>query len=100
MRNLGLVLFSGILLFFSGCKKAEQLESLEDYLTRTGLKSSVTADPKGFYYKIINAGAGTAPTLTSKVTLYYKGYLTNGLVFDKTGTSANYESGNPVEFTL
>jgi len=100
MRNLGLVLVAGIVMLFSGCKKAEQLESLEDHLTRTGLKSSVTADPKGFYYKIISAGAGTAPTLTSKVTLFYKGYLTNGNVFDQTGTAANYEAGNPVTFTL
>lgn len=100
MRNIGLVLFSGIVMLFSGCKKEVKLESIGDYLTRTGLKSSVTEDPRGFFYKIVSAGTGTAPTLTSKVTLFYKGYLTNGIVFDKTGTSANYESGNPITFTL
>ena len=100
MRNLGLVLVAGIVMLFSGCKKEEKLELIGDYLTRTGLKSSVTEDQRGFYYKILSAGTGTAPTLTSKVTLFYKGYLTNGNVFDQTGTASNYESGNPVTFTL
>ena len=80
-------------------KKDEKLEAIGDYLTRTGLKSTVTEDPRGFYYKIVSAGTGTAPSLTSKVTLFYKGYLTNGNVFDQTGTTANHESGNPVTFT-
>jgi len=100
MRNLGLVLVAGIVMLFSGCKKDEKLEAIGDYLTRTGLKSTVTEDQRGFYYKIVSAGIGTAPTLTSKVTLFYKGFLTNGNVFDQTGTAANYESGNPVTFTL
>ena len=100
MKNLGLVLVAGIVMLFSGCKKEEKLETIGDYLTRTGLKSSVTEDPRGFSYKIVSAGAGTAPTPTSKVTLFYKGYLTNGNVFDQTGTAANHEAGSPVTFTL
>lgn len=100
MRNIGLVLVAAIVMLFSGCKKDEKLETVGDYLTRTGLKSSVTEDSRGFFYKITTAGAGTAPTLTSKVTLYYKGYLTSGKVFDQTGTTANYEAGSPVTFTL
>jgi FKBP-type peptidyl-prolyl cis-trans isomerase FkpA len=100
MRNLGLVLAAGIVMLFSGCKKEEKLETIGDYLTRTGLKSTVTEDPRGFSYKIVSPGTGTAPTLTSKVTLFYKGYLTNGNVFDQTGTAANHEAGNPVTFTL
>lgn len=100
MRNLGLVLLAGIVMLFSGCKKDEKLEAIGDYLTRTGLKSTVTEDQRGFYYKIVSAGTGTAPTLTSKVTIFYKGYLTNGNVFDQTGTAANYESGSPAPFTL
>lgn len=100
MRNIGLVLVAAIVMLFSGCKKDEKLETVGDYLTRTGLKSSVTEDSRGFFYKITTSGAGTAPTLTSKVTLYYKGYLTSGKVFDQTGTTANYEAGSPVTFTL
>lgn len=71
-----------------------------DYLTRTGLKSTVQEDSRGFYYKIVSAGTGAAPAPTSKVTLFYKGYLTNGKVFDQTGTTSNYESGSPVTFAL
>ena len=43
MRNLGLVLVAGIVMLFSGCKKDEKLEAIGDYLTRTGLKSTVVA---------------------------------------------------------
>jgi len=100
MKKFGFLLLAGMVMFFSGCKKEEKLEMIGDYLTRTGLKSTVQEDPRGFYYKIVSAGTGTAPTLTSKVTLFYKGYLTNGKVFDQTGTAANYESGNPITFTL
>jgi FKBP-type peptidyl-prolyl cis-trans isomerase FkpA len=32
--------------------------------------------------------------------LFYKGYLTNGKVFDQTGTTSNHEAGTPVTFTL
>ena len=64
------------------------------------MTSSVQKDSRGFYYKIDQAGSGTAPTISSKVTLFYKGYLTNGTVFDQTGTAANFESGNAVTFPL
>ena len=67
---------------------------------RVDVSAEEAGDQRGFYYKILSAGTGTAPTLTSKVTLFYKGYLTNGNVFDQTGTASNYESGNPVTFTL
>lgn len=100
MRTIGFVMIAAVVMLFSGCKKEEKLEMIGDYLTRTGLKNTVQEDPRGFFYKIVTAGTGTAPTLTSKVTLFYKGYLTNGKVFDQTGTASNHESGTPVTFTL
>ncbi len=98
MKQVAAFVFLSFLFF--GCKKGEQLMSIEDYIIANALSNSIQQDSKGFYYKIEQAGSGTAPTLTSKVTIYYKGYLTNGTVFDQTGTAANYESGNPVTFNL
>lgn len=85
---------------FSGCKKADSPETLEAYMTRSGLISSVQLDSRGFYYKIVEPGTGVAPTVNNKVTLFYKGTLTDGTVFDQTGTAANYQSGNPITFSL
>jgi FKBP-type peptidyl-prolyl cis-trans isomerase FkpA len=98
MKYLALIGLASIL-FFS-CKKEEQLMTIDEYITKKALTSSVQKDSRGFYYKIEQPGSGTAPTINSKVTLFYKGYLTNGTVFDQTGTAANYESGNPVTFNL
>jgi len=36
------------------------------------------------YYIITEEGTGEHPTATSKVSVFYKGYLTNGNVFDET----------------
>jgi FKBP-type peptidyl-prolyl cis-trans isomerase FkpA len=98
MKQLALIALASIL-FFS-CKKEEQLMTIDEYITKKGLTSSVQKDNRGFYYKIDQAGSGTAPTISSKVTLFYKGYLTNGTVFDQTGSTSNFESGNPVTFPL
>lgn len=95
-----LPLFIALFFSFSSCKKSAQQETLDAYIARTGLTSSVQSHPSGFYYKILNAGTGQAPTATSKITIYYKGMLTDGTVFDQTGTAANYQSGNPVTFSL
>ena len=45
------------------------------------------------YYEIINAGAGTTPTICSYVSVNYKGSLTNGNIFDQT-------TGTPRAFGL
>lgn len=76
-----------------GCKKGESPETLEQYITRANLTSTVTKDSRGFYYQILTPGTGATPTLSSKVTVFYKGTLTNGNVFDQTNAS-------PVTFGL
>ena len=85
--------FAFLLLVLSGCKKEDSQETIEQYLTRSNLMSSVTKDPRGFYYQIMTPGTGATPTLSSKVTVFYKGSLTNGNIFDQT-------SANPVTFGL
>jgi FKBP-type peptidyl-prolyl cis-trans isomerase FkpA len=39
------------------------------------------------YYIITNSGTGTQPTVSSNVTVAYKGYFTNGSVFDQSGSA-------------
>lgn len=38
----------------------------------------------GLYYVVDTAGTGTQPTFTDNVTVAYKGYFTNGDVFDES----------------
>lgn len=85
--------FALLLFVLSGCKKEDSQETIEQYLTRSNLMSSVTKDPRGFYYQIMTPGTGATPVLSSKVTVFYKGSLTNGNIFDQT-------SANPVTFGL
>ena len=91
IKILASVFFIGMISF--GCKKGDSPETLDQYITRANLTSTVTKDPRGFYYQIINPGTGATPTLTSKVSVFYKGTLTNGSVFDQTNAT-------PVTFGL
>jgi FKBP-type peptidyl-prolyl cis-trans isomerase FkpA len=77
-----------------GCKKdeddslppAEQLAKdimiIEDYLADNGLVAQRTAS--GLHYIITEEGSGEHPTIDDVVTIKYKGYLTDGTVFDQT----------------
>ncbi len=47
----------------------------------------------GLWYVITKEGQGVSPTLSDQVTVFYKGYLTDGTVFDETGQK-------PVTFPL
>ncbi|MBM75763.1 MAG: peptidylprolyl isomerase [Proteobacteria bacterium] len=49
----------------------------------------------GLYYEIIKKGNGEQPDATSKVTVHYRGSLTNGEVFD-----SSYQRGEPSTFEL
>jgi FKBP-type peptidyl-prolyl cis-trans isomerase FkpA len=64
-----------------------ELLEIESYLSKNNITDAIKSD-KGFYYKIVTAGTGATPTVCSNVTIYYKGSLLNGTVFDQTGTAA------------
>lgn len=61
--------------------EANNAEIIE-YLDKNDLeaKQSVT----GLYYVITEAGTGAKPSTSSNVTVAYKGYFTNGSVFDQS----------------
>lgn len=77
----------GLILFISCSKDNEdytiknELE-IKDYIAKNNL-TALRSD-SGLYYVINEPGTGTQPTATSNVTVAYKGYFTNGTVFDQS----------------
>jgi len=61
---------------------AENEQEILKYLADNNLTALKTNS--GLYYIIDNPGTGAFPTRTSNVTVAYKGYLTNGTVFDES----------------
>jgi FKBP-type peptidyl-prolyl cis-trans isomerase FkpA len=92
MKHL-LTTLLGLVLFIS-CTKDNN--SIVDYTAKNELeikdyiaKNNLTAQrsTSGLYYVIDEPGAGTQPTATSNVTVAYKGYFTNGTVFDQSSAA-------------
>lgn len=61
---------------------AQNEKEITDYLTAKNL-TAVKSDT-GLYYIINEPGTGLQPTAKSNVTVAYKGYFTNGNIFDQS----------------
>ncbi|PIB37346.1 peptidylprolyl isomerase [Reichenbachiella sp. 5M10] len=48
---------------------------------------NATKSETGLYYVIHDAGTGTRPQFNSNVTVAYKGYFTDGQIFDQSSSS-------------
>ncbi|MDO1511472.1 FKBP-type peptidyl-prolyl cis-trans isomerase [Maribacter confluentis] len=59
---------------------AENEEEIITYINDNNLDAQKS--PSGLYYVIENQGTGAAPTASSDVTVAYKGYFSDGSVFD------------------
>ena len=57
-------------------------EEIQAYIDDNNLDATRTSS--GLYYVILNEGTGNRPTATSNVRVAYKGYFTNGSVFDES----------------
>jgi len=57
---------------------------IEDYLKANNLTAQSTSS--GLYYIIDKPGSVDHPNINSYVVAYYKGYLTDGTVFDENNT--------------
>lgn len=90
-KNMKYITFALVLSLFVSCSNNSEDEkdyvTLNDneivaYINENNLvaEKSVT----GLYYVIDNEGTGEEPISTSNVTVAYKGYLTNGTVFDQS----------------
>jgi len=89
-------LFSALLVLtlFISCSKDK--EANIDYVAKNELeikayiaKNNLTAQrsDSGLYYVINEPGTGAQPTAKSNVTVAYKGYFTNGTVFDQSSAA-------------
>ncbi|WP_163400487.1 FKBP-type peptidyl-prolyl cis-trans isomerase [Flavobacterium fluviatile] len=59
---------------------SENEKEITDYIAKNNLTAQKTST--GLYYVINEPGEGIQPTASSNVTVIYKGYYTNGTVFD------------------
>lgn len=82
------LLFLPVLLFLLSCNKDDNPQAdiddqiIRDYLSENNIDA--TKHSSGLYYTITVEGAGEHPSANSTVTVRYKGYLTDGTVFDQT----------------
>ena len=86
-----------VLTLFMSCAKdkTEITESIDyvatnekeivDYIAKN--KLTATKTDSGLYYVVNEAGTGIQPTASSNVTVAYKGYFTNGSIFDQSNAS-------------
>lgn len=91
MKNQTIIILL-ILLFSLGlnaCKEKDTIDQaaldrqkIENYLADNGLEAMST--PSGLHYIIHNAGDSRKPTLNSRVSVAYKGYLLDNTVFDQS----------------
>lgn len=70
---------------------AIQEQEILDYIETNEIEG-VLSDDYGVYYKIIDPGVGDKVPYEAKVTVKYKGWLTNDFVFDQTEEGSSYTS--------
>jgi FKBP-type peptidyl-prolyl cis-trans isomerase len=83
-----------VLTLFVSCTKennsnvdysAKNEKEITDYIAKNNLTAQ--RSDSGLYYVINEPGTGTQPTSTSNVTVAYKGYFTNGAIFDQSSAA-------------
>ncbi len=87
MKYLLPLLFIGLLLNSCGKKKAEKQAKKDDDIIKTYLNANnltATKTDSGLYYIINVPGNGQSCVSTSDVKVSYKGYFTDGTVFDES----------------
>lgn len=94
MKKISLFILVAIMMAFYSCNKDENLsqadqlthdtELIKQYLSDNDIEAESTSS--GLHYTIETPGMGSHPTISSTVTVQYKGYLIDGTVFD-SGTA-------------
>ena len=93
------LLFIALFITTFSCEKdninrvAIDQETIEQYIAENNIPAQ--RHESGVYYHIETEGTGNSPNYNSEVVVKYKGYLTDGTIFDQTqGTSANFNLSN------
>ena len=63
------------------------------YLEANKAKTGVSVTDSGLQYRVLKEGTGAKPTSADKVSVHYKGTLTDGTQFD-----SSYDRGQPATF--
>jgi FKBP-type peptidyl-prolyl cis-trans isomerase FkpA len=87
MKYLLPLLFVGLLLNSCGKKKAEKQAKKDDDIIKSYLSAhnlTATKTDSGLYYLVQPQGTGQGCVSTSDVKVSYKGYFTDGTVFDES----------------
>lgn len=72
--------------------ETENDEEIQTYIADNDLVAEKTSS--GLYYTMDVVGEGTQPTITDNVSITYKGYFTNGNIFDESSQSVNFDLKN------
>jgi len=91
-KNMKTNLLALLFIFFISCGDDKQPvdyvslndQEIQDYLVENDLQAEKSAS--GLYYIIDSEGTGMQPTATDQVRVAYKGYFTNGDVFDQSAS--------------
>ena len=74
---------------FTACNKEDQAdidrEIIKQYVADNNLNA--TEHSSGIFYVIETPGSGGNPTVNNRITVRYKGYYLDGVVFDETNGS-------------
>jgi FKBP-type peptidyl-prolyl cis-trans isomerase FkpA len=74
-----------------GCGKNQATvdqQIIQSYISSHHLNA--IQEPGGLYFVSTQTGTGANPTATSEVTVTYKGYYTDGTVFDQSNTAVSF----------
>lgn len=69
-----------------------EIQSVRAYID--GNSITATQHCSGVFYRIENQGTGNQPSACSAVSVKYKGYLTNGTVFETTTSPVTFDLRN------